>query len=142
MIKYLGIDFGIKKVGLSWADDELLIAMPKINIIHNNNYYLLFSLIKKEIIMHNYSYIICGSPLKQNNFPTKMALKIDRFLYELKYFCKTLTLFFKKIDESFSSKEVTKQMSLFHIKKTYIDNRVATKILQYFLNTLILKKQS
>lgn len=58
-MKYLGIDWGEKRIGLAIADEEIKIAIPFRTINHPSE---LINIIKEEEI----DIIILGSPIKMN----------------------------------------------------------------------------
>jgi putative holliday junction resolvase len=75
-IKYLGIDFGEKRIGLAVADSETRLATP-------------FGVagameeIKKIIISENIGKIIVGSPVVLGKELGPMSGKVDDFISEL-----------------------------------------------------------
>ncbi len=61
--KYLGIDFGIKKSGVSISDSNKLISFP-LKTIETKN---LLDYIKQISIDENIVIVVIGKPLKLNN---------------------------------------------------------------------------
>ncbi len=123
MIKYLGIDYGEKRIGLALADSETRLATP-FKVIRSMDEVL--SVIKDEKI----SSIIIGAPFSITNVELRMSNEFNNFLKDLKEKVKIPVLM---MDERLSSKAAD---ALFGDKKTKAqrDTIAAMLILQNYLD--------
>ena len=80
-MRFLGIDYGTKRIGVAISDESGVLAFPK-EIIENNNDKL-ESL--REIIKHeNVSEIVVGESVDFSGKLNVLSAKIDVFIKELK----------------------------------------------------------
>ena len=101
--KYLGIDFGIKKSGVSISDSNKLISFP-LETIETKN---LLDYIKKISIDENIEIVVIGKPLKLNNEIHDLEEEIVKFIKSLKNHLPNIQV--ERIDERFTSK-ISKQI--------------------------------
>ena len=101
--KYLGIDFGIKKSGVSISDSNKLISFP-LETIETKN---LLDYIKQRSIDENIEIIVIGKPLKLNNEIHDLEEEIVKFIKSLKNYLPNIQV--ERIDERFTSK-ISKQI--------------------------------
>ena len=101
--KYLGIDFGIKKSGVSISDSNKLISFP-LKTIETKN---LLDYIKQISIDENIEILVIGKPLKLNNEIHDLEEKILKFIKSLKNYLPNIQV--ERIDERFTSK-ISKQI--------------------------------
>ena len=102
--KYLGIDFGIKKSGVSISDSNKLISFP-LETIETKN---LIDYIKQISIDENIEVVVIGKPLKLNNeIHHDLEEKVVRFIKSLKNHLPNIKV--ERIDERFTSK-ISKQI--------------------------------
>ena len=131
--KFIGIDFGLSKVGLSISDPLKIISIPLKVIKYKNRKELLSKL--QEIASENdvKSFVI-GYPLNMNNKKNEMTKLVDDFFIELKNL--NFNVFLQ--DERLSSESAKKIMREQNIKtgnnKEHIDLIASTIILQSFLD--------
>jgi len=92
--RYLGIDWGTKRIGLALGDSETKIATP-FKVVGDIDEVL--SVIKEE----EADEIIIGEPLSMKNNKGEMSDKVVNFIEELK---KEIDIPIVKIDERLSSK--------------------------------------
>jgi len=92
--KYLGIDWGEKRIGLALGDSETKIATPY-KIVSN------IDEIKKVIKDEEIDVVVVGKPLKMQNEKLKMQNEFLDFLALLK---KKLNVPVETVDERLSSK--------------------------------------
>lgn len=80
-MRYLGIDFGLKKVGLAVSDEAGSIAFPR-EILENNDELSerILALVKKEHI----GAIVVGDTRAASGAPNIASLSADLFIEELK----------------------------------------------------------
>jgi len=103
--KYLGIDFGMKKSGVSISDSNKLISFP-LETIETKN---LLNFIKQISINENIEIVVIGKPLKLNNEIHDFEEEIVKFIKKLKIQLKRIQV--ERIDERFSS-NISKQIIL------------------------------
>ena len=103
--KYLGIDFGMKKSGVSISDSNKLISFP-LETIETKN---LLNFIKQISINENIEIVVIGKPLKLNNEIHDFEEEIVKFIKKLKIQLPSIQV--KRIDERFSS-NISKQIIL------------------------------
>jgi putative Holliday junction resolvase len=101
--KYLGIDFGIKKSGVSISDSNKLISFP-LETIETKN---LLDYIKQISIDENIEIVVIGKPLKLNNETHDLEEEIVKFIKSLKSHLPNIQV--ERIDERFTSK-ISKQI--------------------------------
>ena len=101
--KYLGIDFGIKKSGVSISDSNKLISFP-LETIETKN---LLDYIRQISIVENIEIVVIGKPLKLNNEIHDLEEEIVKFIKSLKNYLPNIQV--ERIDERFTSK-ISKQI--------------------------------
>ncbi|MDD5071774.1 MAG: Holliday junction resolvase RuvX [Patescibacteria group bacterium] len=92
--KYLGVDWGEKRIGLALGDDETKIATPYKTV---GNVEEIIKIIKEERV----NVVVVGKPLKMQNEKLKMQNEFLDFLALLK---KKLDIPVETVDERLSSK--------------------------------------
>ncbi len=134
-MKYLGIDYGHKKVGFAESDDMGMLAFPM--MISENNKELLKDTI--EIIKAmGFANIVIGESLDQKGKPNKIAEDAKSFADELKDKCEELGISIKINFEKewFTTAEARKQPDA----KRDVDDAAAALILQRYLDKINPKK--
>lgn len=101
--KYLGIDFGIKKSGVSISDSNKLISFP-LETIETKN---LLDYIKQISIDENIEIVVIGKPLRLNNEIHDLEEEIVKLIKSLKNYLPNIKV--ERIDERFTSK-ISKQI--------------------------------
>ncbi len=133
MNRFIGIDFGMSKVGLAISDPSKIISMPLKVLRYKNPK----NLIKDLLVIateNNVDTFVVGYPLNMNNEKNEMTSLVDNFKDEL------IDLGFKVFlqDERLSSESAKKIMHEQNIKtgnnKEKIDLIASTIILQSFLD--------
>ncbi len=81
MKKFLGIDFGTKRIGLATANSVDKIAFPYMVIENNKN---LLAEISKVIFNEEIDCIVIGDSRDYAGRPNKIMPKINKFIDELK----------------------------------------------------------
>jgi len=131
--KYLGIDFGMKKSGVSISDSNKLISFP-LETIETKN---LLNFIKQISINENIEIVVIGKPLKLNNEIHDFEEEIVKFIKKLKIQLPSIQV--ERIDERFSSnisKKIILKSGLRKKKrreKFLIDKISASLILESYL---------
>tara|TARA_Y100000766_G_C18816558_1_gene560742 strand:- start:163 stop:576 length:414 start_codon:yes stop_codon:yes gene_type:complete len=133
MSKILGLDYGIKRCGISITDELQIIASP-LETIHTNqllNY--LEEILKKE----NISILVIGEPKNNKNNFFKIEESIKNLIRKIKF--KMPDLIIEREDERFTSKlsriyinQATKKRKV-KIDKKNLDKISASLILESFL---------
>ncbi len=124
-MKYLGIDYGAKHVGVAVSDDEGRIAFPRAAIPNNRNLLpYIVELIKKEKIWT----IIIGDTRSHGGGDNPVTKEVDAFIEMLK---KTTNLPVEKVWEAGSSIEASRYAPE---GKGHSDAAAAAVILQRFLD--------
>ena len=131
--KYLGIDFGIKKSGVSISDSNKLISFP-LETIETKN---LLDYIKQISIDENIEIVVIGKPLRLNNEIHDLEEEIVKFIKSLKNYFPNIQV--ERIDERFTSK-ISKQIIInsgvgkkIRRDKLIIDKISASLILESYL---------
>ena len=133
MSKILGLDYGIKRCGISITDELQIIASP-LETIHTNqllNY--LEEILKKE----NISILVIGEPKNNKNNFFEIEESIKNLIRKIKF--KMPDLIIEREDERFTSKlsriyinQSTKKRKV-KIDKKNLDKISASLILESFL---------
>ena len=133
MNRFIGIDFGMSKVGLAISDPSKIISMP-LKVLRYKNPKNLIEDLQVVATENNVDTFVVGYPLNMNNEKNEMTSKVDNFKDEL------IDLGFKFFlqDEMLSSESAKKIMHEQNIKtgnnKEQIDLIASTIILQSFLD--------
>ena len=133
MNRFIGIDFGMSKVGLAISDPSKIISMP-LKVLRYKNPKNLIADLQVIATENNVDTFVVGYPLNMNNEKNEMTSKVDNFKDEL------IDLGFKVFlqDERLSSESAKKIMHEQNIKtgnnKEQIDLIASTIILQSFLD--------
>ena len=133
LTKYIGIDYGKKRTGISISDYDKIISFPLETVDTSNLINFLKDLTKKEKI----EKIIIGKPLKLNN-------KIHALENEILDFIESINIAFPnisihRVDERFTSKISNKILNQLETKKkirmdkSIIDKISASLILESYL---------
>lgn len=78
--KYLGIDYGLKRVGISVSDNSKKYAFQRDHLLNDNKFFdKLLELIRKESI----SKIVIGYPLRFNSDKTHSTEDVESFREKL-----------------------------------------------------------
>ena len=133
MSRFLGIDYGSKRVGLAISDRSNIIAKPYKTLINKSENDLLNQI---EIIIrdNNIKLIVIGLPLNMSGNDTIQTKSVRRFKEALRKI--GLPIVFE--DERLSSVSAKNSLILQNIKtghnKTQIDKTAAALLLQQFLD--------
>jgi putative Holliday junction resolvase len=137
---YLGIDYGTKRIGLSYADD-LGMAFPLPAAVDPDSSQR-FEQIKREISRLRVTHLILGYPLSLEGEKTKKCYEVDEFAEELK---KQFNLPIELIDEGLTSQAADSLSTNKKPKNSHErtqqrksgerDSRAAAILLQDYLNS-------
>ena len=131
--KYIGIDYGKKRTGISISDYEKIISFPLETVETINLLNFLKDLTKKEKI----EKIIIGKPLKLNNNIHLIENEIVEFIKSINKSFPNITI--HRVDERFTSKISNKILNQLETKKkirmdkSIIDKISASLILESYL---------
>ena len=131
--RFIGIDFGLSKVGLSISDPLKIISIP-LKVIKYKNRKELLSKLQEIALENDVKSFVIGYPLNMNNKKNEMTKLVDDLFVELKNL--NFNVFLQ--DERLSSESAKKIMREQNIKtgnnKEHIDLIASTIILQSFLD--------
>jgi putative Holliday junction resolvase len=131
--KYIGIDYGKKRTGISISDYDKIISFPLETVETSNLIKFLKDLTKKEKI----EKIIIGKPLKLNNKIHTLENEIVDFIESINRTFPNISI--HRVDERFTSKISNKILNQLETKKkirmdkSIIDKISASLILESYL---------
>ena len=124
MMRFLGIDYGTKRVGLALSDDDGQLAFPK-SVLNNTKD--LATDIKKTCVEENISGVVIGESRDLDGTPNPLMEDIEIFMEQLK---KEVDIPLYLEPEFFTSYQAQKIQG----KNNMIDASAAAIILQSFLD--------
>ena len=133
LTKYIGIDYGKKRTGISISDYDKIISFPLETVETTNLINFLKDLTKKEKI----EKIIIGKPLKLNNKMHALENEIVDFIESINRAFPNISI--HRVDERFTSKISNKILNQLETKKkirmdkSIIDKISASLILESYL---------
>ena len=133
MSKYLGVDFGLKRIGLSITDQEKIFAFPLTTIEFDNAFNFFKDLFLKEEI----SKVIIGYPKRLSGVDSDIESSIKIFIKKFKKQFPAIEI--ERFDERFTSKLASKAIVSSGLgkkkrsDKSLIDRVSASIILQDYL---------
>lgn len=137
--KYLGIDYGEKRVGIAVTDENKKYSFSRDFIDNNAKFHIsLLKIIKEE----NISKIILGYPLNMSTQKTIQTLKVEDFRNKLEEFLKKNSIEAEIVffDEMFTSKIAESYLRDSCLKKSkrqnkgLVDSTSAQIILQDYID--------
>jgi putative holliday junction resolvase len=142
--KYLGIDFGLKRIGMAISDTEKKYSFYRNYILNDKT---TFDKILEIIIAENVSRIIIGYPLNFKSEKKEITLSVEKFCEELKSLLqkKEKNVEIVYFDERFTSSLAQENLIQSGISKKkrrekgIVDSMSAQIILQDFLDSPINK---
>ena len=133
MSKYIGIDYGQKKIGLSVTDDDKVFAFPLETVRNIDFFDFIFDFTKQN----NVEKFIIGKPIRMSGENSEIESEIIKFIKKLEKKFPNIPIV--RFDERFTSKIATKSILLAGAKKKFrsnkeiVDKISATIILRDFL---------
>src|SRR3989344_6040124 len=124
-MKYLGIDYGSKRIGIAISDPEGRIAFPRRIIFNRGN--RTFEDVKKTIEAEQASKIGVGLPVASDGKDTEQTKEVREFAEKLRSF---IALGIEFENELLSTHMVEKA----GVKKEHTDEAAAALILQSYLD--------
>lgn len=135
-LRILGIDFGLKRIGIALTDPLLTFSYPYITILNDNS---LLQKLESIIEEKNIKKIILGFPVKNNRTKTDITDQVLEFKDKLIHRFNLEVILW---DESYTS-EMAKQLVLKSVSKKsrrrdkgLIDQNSAAIILQEYLDEI------
>ena len=133
MSKYIGIDYGQKKIGLSVTDDDKVFAFPLETVKNIDFFDFIFDFVKEN----NVEKFVVGKPIRMSGENSDVEVEITKFIKKLERKFPEIPVV--RFDERFTSKIATKSILLAGAKKKtrlnkeIVDKISATIILRDFL---------
>lgn len=137
-MRFLGIDYGSKKIGLATAEEELRIAVPRPTFYYKNKEEL-FSYLEKFIEEEGIDQVVVGLPLSLSFQETQISKETREFVDNLKNIISVAVDFeneFLSTKEAESQKNVIfrKIKSRAPQKQVDLDSQAAAIILESYFN--------
>lgn len=123
-MRYLGIDYGTKRVGVAVSDDGATMAFPYA-ILENNKG--LVGEVKVICVKEHVDHIVVGESLNYQNERNIVMEKIDEFVAELREVVAIPIV----LEREFLS---TQQARFFQTESKHVDDSAAAIILQSYLD--------
>lgn len=133
MSKYVGIDYGQKKIGLSVTDDNKVFAFPLKTVKNIDFFDFIFDFIKKN----NVEKFVIGKPTRMSGESSEIEAEIIEFIKKLERKFPNIPIV--RFDERFTSKIAMKSIlsagakKKLRLNKEIVDKISATIILRDFL---------
>jgi putative Holliday junction resolvase len=129
-MRYLGIDFGLKKIGLSLGDDQTKMALP-IETIKNNEQ--IFCSLSDLIEQENIDAVVVGVPVQSDTSFNSAQFDItNEFIDNLE---KAINLPIYRVDERYTTSESKRLIKEFGAQAPE-DSLSAMLILQAYLDEI------
>ena len=135
MSKAIGIDFGLKRTGISVSDDRGIIATPLKTIASSD----LMQFLKDLVLSENIETMILGFPLGLNGADTDITqnVRLLKLALEKEFPQLKIALFDERMTSKIAQKTLTQGASRKkRQQKGLIDQMSATIILQDYLNSI------
>lgn len=136
-MRILGIDFGMKNIGIAITDATNKIASAWLTITYpKNNYMFVINKLKKEIADYSVGEIVLGYPVNLNGSISKTTEEVLEFKKLLEDNLNTKVILFDERYSTFNTTEILKEQS--HLKNSQIkkikDKLSAQYILQEYID--------
>lgn len=128
--RYLGIDYGEKRIGLAISDPLKIIAKAY-EIIGNESYEQVLAKVQEIIGNENIEKLIIGIPYNMNGSIGFQAEEVLAFSDKLKQDIEIPIIY---VDERLSSKKSKEILQDMKVKTKRVDDRAAAIILQNYLD--------
>ena len=134
-MRYLAIDFGEKRIGVSVSDDAERLAVP-VGIVERRTDYEAIREIREIAIERDIRGLVVGRPTNLDGRPGTLWERVGRFAERLAAACQTPLYF---VDETLTSREAESRLRDRHgsrrRKRRAIDALAATIVLQEWLDS-------
>ncbi len=139
MKKIVGIDFGLRRIGIAISDEQQKLSFPKGNINFNKDIDKVILELKVLINLDDVEHFVVGLPLSQRGNETPMSLNAKEFAKNLE---KITGIKVELFDERLTSKfahNLLKESNMNRKKRAkHVDQVAAYIILQNFLDCKLL----
>lgn len=139
----LGIDYGDKRIGLSYADSQIGVAVP-VQAATEHSFEERLGHILSEIKQRGVEKLVVGYPLNMDGTLSRKALDVDAFIEKLRLHFNGEIV---RVDERLSSYQAESDINSFNSRKTrtvaarkknrktgQIDSRASAIFLQEYLD--------
>jgi putative Holliday junction resolvase len=133
--RYLGIDYGSKRIGIAISDPLNIIARTLKTLLNTDT---VVNEIKCIVDEYSIGYIVVGMPLNLKGERGKKAVEVEQFIVQIE---KQVQCTFIRWDERFTTKRVQQTLRELNVKKKQreskakIDEMAAAHILQSYLDS-------
>ena len=134
MGKAIGIDFGLKRTGISISDDLCIIATPLKTVLSSE----LMQFLQTMVLSENIETIVLGFPLGLNGADTDVTqnVRLLNMALEKEFPFQKIALFDERMTSKIAQKTLIQGASKKKRKqKALIDQMSATILLQDYLNS-------
>lgn len=128
-MRFLGIDYGEKRVGLALSDEGGKLAFPKEVILNSSD---LVQYIAEAVEIENIDEVVVGESFDYKGVPNKIEKDIRNFIEELK---QKIKIPINRQKEFLTSVEARKGVDI-KSSKGKIDDSAAALILQRYLDKI------
>jgi len=133
MIRVIGIDFGLSKVGLAISDPSGIIALP-FKVIRYKNKEELLNELKDISEQKNVNKFVVGYPISMNYKKNEMTEIIDNFKEDMENLNFEVILEDERLSSEYAKKIIIKQDVKVSKNKEMVDLTAASIILQTYLD--------
>ena len=133
MMKVIGIDFGLSKVGLAISDPSGIIALP-LKVIRYKNKEDLLSELKDISKEKNVNKFVIGYPISMNYKENEMTKIIDIFKQDMENMNFEVILEDERLSSEYAKKIMIEQDIKVSRNKEMVDLTAASIILQTYLD--------
>jgi putative Holliday junction resolvase len=132
--RYIGIDYGVKRIGIAVSDPLGMFAVPLETISNNQNFWKDF---KKLLEPYKIKAFVLGLPLKESGESYALTEEVKKFGETLKKkFNKDVIFFDERYSSSIAESQIIESVPSKKKRrdKSLVDKKAAAVILQDFLN--------
>ena len=133
MMKVIGLDFGLSKVGLAISDPSGIIALP-LKVIRYKNKEDLLSELKDISKEKNVNKFVIGYPISMNYKENEMTKIIDIFKQDMENMNFEVILEDERLSSEYAKKIMIEQDVKVSRNKEMVDLTAASIILQTYLD--------
>ncbi len=127
-MRYIGIDYGTKRIGIALSDDDGRMAFPA-GIIENQGNDTAPKEVAKRIVKENIGFVVVGLPVELDGKETEQSHVTRSFIEDLK---KSTPIGIETQNEMFTSRMASES----GMKDHHIDASSAAIILQSYLDKI------
>ena len=132
--RYIGIDYGTKRIGIAVSDPLEMFATPIATIENNQNFWKRF---KEILVPYKIRAFVLGYPLKEDGSESVLSSEIRKFADAVKKkFNKEVILIDERYSSSIAERQIieTVKSKKKRQDKSLVDKKAAAVILQSFLD--------